>query len=188
MAKLSTSGTEIDVLVNNAGIYQELDITDNACSFDDWQQHWQQTLEVNLLGPANLCYLVAEQMISARQNQTQAKRIINISSRGAFRGEPEAVAYGASKAGINALTQSLAIKLAPHQISVTAVAPGFVETDMVADLLASAEGEKMRAQSPFNRVASPRDVVSAVLYLASDGAEFSSGTIIDVNGASYLRS
>ncbi len=114
-------------------------------------------------------------------------RIINISSRGAFRGEPTKPAYGASKAGLNSLTQSLAVALAPHKIYVGAVAPGFVDTELAADRLNSPEGEAIRAQSPFNRVATPEEVAHAVYFLASEGAEFSTGTIIDVNGASYLR-
>jgi 3-oxoacyl-[acyl-carrier protein] reductase len=115
-------------------------------------------------------------------------RIVNISSRGAFRGEPIKPAYGASKAGLNSLSQSLAVALAPHNIFVGAVAPGFVNTELTADRLNGAEGDEIRRQSPFNRVAEPEEVAHAVLFLASAGAEFSTGTIIDVNGASYLRS
>ena len=115
-------------------------------------------------------------------------RIVNISSRGAFRGEPIKPAYGASKAAINSLTQSLAIALAEHRIFVGAVAPGFVNTDLTSARLASSEGDEIRAQSPFNRVAEPEEVAYAVLFLASEGAEFSTGTIIDVNGASHMRS
>ena len=115
-------------------------------------------------------------------------RIVNISSRGAFRGEPTAPAYGASKAALNSLGQSLAKLLAPHNIFVGTVAPGFVETDMAAERLAAADGDEIRAQSPLGRVAKPQEVAYAALFLASAGAEFSTGTIIDVNGASYLRS
>ena len=86
------------------------------------------------------------------------------------------------------MSQSLAQKLAPYDISVGLVAPGFVETDMVGDLLSSPIGESIRGQSPFGRVASPEEVAKAVIFLASPGTEFMSGTIIDVNGASYLRS
>lgn len=181
--KLTNEQQNVDILVNNAGIYHELELN-SATSFDDWQDNWQHTLAVNLQAPANLAFLVAQQMLAT----STAGRIINISSRGAFRGEPEAMAYGASKAAINSLTQSLAVKLAPSNIAVAAVAPGFVATDMVSDLLASAKGDEIRGQSPFNRVAEPADVAAAVMYLASDAAEFASGTIIDVNGASYLRS
>ena len=114
-------------------------------------------------------------------------RIVNITSRGAYRGEPIKPAYGASKAGLTSLSQSLAVALAPHKIFVGAVAPGFVNTELTADRLASAEGAEIKAQSGFNRVAEPKEVAHAVLFLASEGAEFSTGTVIDVNGASYLR-
>lgn len=171
----------VDILINNAGIgnYHPID----SCSFEDWQQSWQETLATNLLGPANLCHCVASKMIDAGGG-----RIINISSRGAFRGEPIKPAYGASKAALNSLTQSLAIALAKYKIFVAAVAPGFVNTELTAERLASPEGDEIRAQSPFNRVAEPEEVAYAALFLASEGAEFSTGTIIDVNGASYLRS
>ena len=172
---------KLDIVVNNAGIgiYHPLETT----SFEDWQAAWQQTIDTNLLGPANICFCAARHMI-----ENGGGRIVNITSRGAFRGEPTKPAYGASKAALNSLTQSLAVALAPHKIFVGAVAPGFVNTDLTADRLNSPEGEEIRAQSPFNRVAEPAEVAHAVLFLASTGAEFSTGTIIDVNGASYLRS
>ena len=170
----------LDILVNNAGIFRAHPI--DTVSFDDWQEKWHATLTVNLLAPANLCYHAAQHMINAGGG-----RIVNVSSRGAFRGEPESPAYGASKAGLNAMTQSLAQKLAPHNIFVAAVAPGFVETDMARDVLNGPRGNDLRNQSPLKRVAKPEEVAHAVLFLASKGAEFSTGAIIDVNGASYLR-
>ena len=171
----------LDILVNNAGIFEAHPI--DSVDFATWQAAWQRTLNVNLVAPANLCYQAAQMMI-----ERGGGKIVNVSSRGAFRGEPEAPAYGASKAGLNAMSQSLAQKLAPHNISVGVVAPGFVETDMVWDLLKSPRGEEVRNQSPFGRVAKTEEVAHAVLFLASEGAGFSSGAIIDVNGASYLRS
>jgi NAD(P)-dependent dehydrogenase (short-subunit alcohol dehydrogenase family) len=110
-----------------------------------------------------------------------------VASRGAFRGEPRQPAYGASKAGLIAFGQSLARALGPAGISVTAVAPGFTQTDMAADELAGELGEKRRAESPIGRVATPEDVAAAVLFLASPQAELASGTVLDVNGASHLR-
>lgn len=171
----------LDIVVNNAGIgiYHSVEASD----YEDWQSAWRQTLDANLLGPANVCFCAAKFMIA-----NGGGRIVNVSSRGAFRGEPTKPAYGASKAGLNSLSQSLAVALAPHNIFVGAVAPGFVNTELTADRLNSSEGEEIRAQSPFNRVAEPEEVAHAVLFLASKGAEFSTGTIIDVNGASYLRS
>jgi NAD(P)-dependent dehydrogenase (short-subunit alcohol dehydrogenase family) len=171
----------LDVLVNNAGIYKEHKI--NEISFEAWQQAWQETMNTNLVGVSNLCYFAARQMI--KQNKG---KIINISSRGAFRGEPNHPGYGASKAGLNAMSQSLAVALAPHNITVGVIAPGYVETDMVAAYLNSEEGEAVKKQSPLNRVARPEEVARAVAIFASEGNQFMTGGIIDVNGASYLRS
>ncbi len=170
----------LDILVNNAGIFEEHRLAD--VSYDEWQQQWQATLNANLIGPANLRYCAARHMI-----EHGGGRIVNVSSRGAVRGEPDAPAYGASKAGMNAMGQSLAKALAPHGIFIGTVAPGFVETDMVTEHLADERGDAIRNQSPLGRVAKPEEVAYAVLFLASDGAQFATGAIIDVNGASYLR-
>ena len=172
---------KLDIVVNNAGIgvYHPLPTT----NYEDWQQAWRKTIDANLIGPANICFCAAKHMIDQGGG-----RIVNITSRGAFRGEPTKAAYGASKAGLNSLSQSLAVALAEYKIFVGAVAPGFVNTELTADRLNGPEGAEIKAQSPFNRVAQPEEVAHAVLFLASDGAEFSTGTIIDVNGASYLRS
>ena len=171
----------IEILVNNAGISEEHPL--NSVSFEAWRGIWEQTLATNLHGPAHLCYLLGRHMVAEGGG-----RIVNVSSRGAFRGEPEAPAYGASKAGLNALGQSLARALAPHNVFVHTVAPGFVETDMAADILASPRGEDIRSQSPLNRVARPDEVARTVLFLAAEGTEFLTGCIVDLNGASYLRS
>lgn len=102
-------------------------------------------------------------------------------------GEPEAPAYGASKAAVHAMAQSLAVSLAPYGIAVAAVAPGFIQTDMTAAMLAGPAGDGLRAQSPFGRVAEPADVASAVAWLALADSMWASGAVIDLNGASYLR-
>ena len=120
-------------------------------------------------------------------SQAGGGRIVNVSSRGAFRGEPRHPAYGASKAGLIAFGQSLARALGPHGISVTSVAPGFTETDMAGDELVGEGGDARRAESPLGRVATPEEVAAAVVFLASPEATLASGTVIDVNGASYLR-
>jgi NAD(P)-dependent dehydrogenase (short-subunit alcohol dehydrogenase family) len=171
---------KIDVLVNNAGVYEFHPIATTA--FEDWQRSWEKTIFTNLLGPAHLSFNVARHMM-----KSGAGKIINITSRGAFRGEPDAPAYGASKAGLNAFSQSMAQALAPHNIFMYAVAPGFVETDMAASLLSGPEGDAIRAQSPLNRVARPAEVARVVLFLADEGTDYLTGSIIDVNGASYLR-
>ncbi len=173
-------GGGLDVLVNNAGIYElhpplEVD-------YDVWQEHWRRTLGINLIGASNACWCAARHMAAAGGG-----RIVNVTSRGAFRGEPKSPAYGASKAGLNALSQSLAAALAPDGIYVFAVAPGFVETAMARPYLTSEMGEEIRRQSPLGRVATAGDVAYWVGCLADERANFATGAIVDVNGASYLR-
>jgi 3-oxoacyl-[acyl-carrier protein] reductase len=173
---------QIDVLVNNAGIFQAHPVTE--VSYAQWQAAWQATIGVNLIGAANVTWCVVEHM----REIGAGGQIINVSSRGAFRGEPGQPAYGASKAGLNAFGQSLAQALAPLGITVATVAPGFVETEMAADALAGPDGDRIRADSPFGRVGRPAEIAAAVVYLASAPAQWASGAILDLNGASYLRS
>jgi NAD(P)-dependent dehydrogenase (short-subunit alcohol dehydrogenase family) len=168
----------IDVVVNNAARYEPHPITD--VSYEQWQAQWRATIDVNLLGAANVIHC-------ALRHMKRGGRIVNVSSRGAFRGEPRQPAYGASKAGLNAMGQSLARALAPLGIAVATVAPGYVETDMSNRDLKSPRGPDIRAESPFNRVALPEEVAAAILWLASPEAEWASGAILDLNGASYLR-
>jgi 3-oxoacyl-[acyl-carrier protein] reductase len=187
----------IDVLVNNAATFDEHPIAE--VSYAQWQEAWRRTIDVNLIGAANVTYCVVRHMLARGERgergvggasegpRRTGGRIVNVSSRGAFRGEPRVPAYGASKAGLNALGQSLAQALAPHGISVATVAPGFVQTDMAAEHLSGPGGDAIRAQSPFGRVARPDEVAAAVFYLASAEAEWTSGAILDINGASYLR-
>jgi 3-oxoacyl-[acyl-carrier protein] reductase len=171
----------LDVLVNNAGVYVKHQIAE--VSYEQWQAAWRDVIGVNLTGAANATWCAVRHMIAGGGGG----RIVNVSSRGAFRGEPRHPAYGASKAGLNAFGQSLARDLAPYGIAVAGVAPGYVATDMAAGLLAGPEGDEIRAQSPFGRVATPAEIAAAVVYLASPEAEWASGAILDLNGASYLR-
>ena len=171
----------LDTLINNAGIFLPHPI--DEVNYNTWQTQWLRTIQVNLTGAANLCYCAAQEMIKHKWG-----RIINITSRGAFRGEPNHPAYGASKAGLNALSQSLAVKLAPYNIGVFAVAPGFIETDMAKPVLEGPQGESIRQQSPLNRVGLPQEVAHAVLFYASSASDYLTGGILDINGASYLRS
>ncbi|MFD9305996.1 SDR family NAD(P)-dependent oxidoreductase [Streptomyces sp. NPDC060048] len=171
----------IDVLVNNAAVMVAHPLP--TTSYADWQAAWRQTAAVNLFGTANLSYCAARHMIDGGREG----RVVNIGSRGAFRGEPDHPAYGATKAALHALGQSLAVSLAPHGIAVASVAPGFVATERVAGRLDGEEGERIRAQSPFGRVGTPGEIAAAVLHLASPAARWSSGAVLDVNGASYLR-
>lgn len=176
------SATErIDVLVNNAAIFQPHPILD--VDLQEWLSKWQTTVATNLMGPANLTYCVARHMI-----EHGGGKIITISSRGAFRGEPGAPAYGATKAGLNAMSQSLAKALAPRRVFFYVIAPGFVATDRVAPILNGPRGDDIRNQSPMARVAKPEEVAHTAAFLAAEGSEYLTGCIVDVNGASYLRS
>ncbi len=171
----------LDVLVNNAGLF--VAHPPATSSWEHWQQVWQQTLDVNLTAAAHATFAAVPHL-----RRRGGGAVVNVSSRGAFRGEPDNPAYGASKAGLNAFGQSMAVALAPFDIAVGTVAPGFVETDMAREVLDGPDGDAVRAQSPFGRVARAEEVAAAVHWLASPEARFASGTIIDVNGASYLRS
>jgi NAD(P)-dependent dehydrogenase (short-subunit alcohol dehydrogenase family) len=170
----------LDVLVNNAASI--VTHPPGEVTYEEWQAAWRRTLDVNLLGSANAAFCALPYLRASGSG-----RIVNVSSRGAFRGEPDQPAYGASKAGLNALGQSLARALAGDGIAVSTVAPGFVATDMANEALKAPRGADIRAQSPFDRVARPEEVAAAVLYLASPEAEWASGAILDLNGASYLR-
>jgi NAD(P)-dependent dehydrogenase (short-subunit alcohol dehydrogenase family) len=171
----------LDVLVNNAGVFREHPPA--TSSWERWQEVWKETLDVNLSAAAHATFAAVPHL-----RRRGGGAVVNVSSRGAFRGEPDCPAYGASKAGLNAFGQSMAVALAPFDIAVTAVAPGFVETDMAREVLDGPEGDAVRAQSPFGRVARAEEVAAAVFWLASAEARFASGTIVDLNGASYLRS
>ncbi len=185
----------VDVLVNNAALYStdagsghrlSLDVAHST--YAEWSDAWRRTVDVNLLGTANVSYLVARQMIDRPPvGGLPVGCIVSVGSRGAYRGEPEVPAYGATKAGVHALTQSLAVALAPHGIACCGIAPGFIDTEMAATRLAGAEGDAIRAQSPFGRVATPEEVATAVMSLAQPGAQWAAGAIVDFNGASYLH-
>ncbi|MBC9711915.1 SDR family oxidoreductase [Streptomyces sp. TRM66268-LWL] len=171
----------IDVLVNNAAVNLRHPLPETP--YEEWTALWQRHLAVNVLATANLSHLAARRIIE----QGGGGRIVNIGSRGAFRGEPDHPAYGATKAAVHALGQSLAVSLAPYGIGVASVAPGFFDTERVAHRLEGAEGAAIRAQSPFGRVASADEIAEAVRWLASPAAEWASGTVLDLNGASHLR-
>lgn len=181
IAKADQEFNGLDVLVNNAGIAETHQV--DGIDYQTWQESWQRVMEANLTAPANLSFCAAKRMMTRGGG-----RIVNVSSRGAFRGEPNMPWYGASKAGMNAMGQSMAQALAPRGVLVYTVAPGFVETEMARTLLDSETGDAIRSQSPFGRVAMPEEVANAICYLALEAPAFMTGCIIDVNGASYLRS
>lgn len=175
----------VDVLVNNAAVAPD-ESNRHAIAevpYPDWKASWQRMVQVNLLGAADLTYAVARHLIARGAGGS----VVNVGSRGAFRGEPDFPAYGASKAALQAFGQSMAVALAPHGISVSSVAPGFIATERQEAKLAGPRGRELRSQSPFGRVGTPEEVAAAVHHLASAEATWSSGAVLDLNGASHLR-
>ena len=116
--------SDLNIVINNAALVEQIDM--NEMSYNDWIQYWRKTLDVNLLGPADLTFLCANRM-----KMNGGGKFINISSRGAFRGEPKAPAYGSSKSALNSFGQSMALALAKNNIFFYTFAPGFVDTDRV---------------------------------------------------------
>jgi|SRR5579872_1573864 len=173
----ATAGGRIDAVVNNAGIFPGHPPL--TTDFAKWTEAWQRTLSVNLIGAAHLSFCAARAMASQGGG-----RIVNISSRAAFRGEPTAPAYAASKAGMNAFSQSMAKALAPKGVYVFVVAPGWVSTERVAEDI---KNPAVLADQPLGRVATPEEVAKVVTFCALDAPPSLTGAVLDVNGASYLR-
>jgi NAD(P)-dependent dehydrogenase (short-subunit alcohol dehydrogenase family) len=170
----------LDVLVNAAGQFTPQDITSE--NYEEWQAAWQSSIELNLMAPLNLAFHAAKPMM-----QQGSGKIINITSRGAFRGEPNAPAYGASKSGLNSATQSLALALGGHGICVYAIAPGWTETPAASPRIRKQGWDDVAAQSPLGRIGRPSEIGNLVAFLAGNETEYLTGAIIDANGASYLR-
>jgi len=178
----------VDILINNAGVY--LDHSPLRTAYEVWQSAWQHTLATNLMAPADLSLLAAQSMAAREEPLGEGfgrGRIVNVSSRGAFRGEPDAPAYAASKAGLNALSQSLARALAPSAVYLYCIAPGWVDTEMATSHLSGPKGSEILAQHPLGRINSAGEVAQAAVYCALDAPAAMTGCVIDVNGASYLR-
>jgi NAD(P)-dependent dehydrogenase (short-subunit alcohol dehydrogenase family) len=175
--EVTAAFNRVDALVNNAGIYDAHPPA--TAEYAAWNEVLQRTVATNLLGPARLSFFAARSM--AEQG---SGRIVNISSRGAFRGEPTAPAYAASKAALNALGQSFAKAFASKGVQVFAVAPGWVSTERVA---AHVQDPVVLADQPLGRVASPEEVAKVVTFCVLDAPASLTGAVLDVNGASYLR-
>lgn len=179
-AALDALGGQVDVLVNNAGIFEAtpLDSADDA-----WLAGWERTLQVNLTAAAQLCRL------AVRHFQAQGGgRIVNVASRAAYRGDsPAHWHYAAAKAGMVAMTKTIARGYARDGVYAFAVCPGFTMTGMADDYLASRGGAALLADIPLGKVADPAEVASAVRYLALEAPPSMTGAVLDVNGASYVR-
>jgi 3-oxoacyl-[acyl-carrier protein] reductase len=167
----------VDAVVNNAGIYtQHPPVT---ADYEEWNEVVQRTLATNFFGPARLSFFAARTMA-----QRGSGRIVNISSRAAFRGEPSAPAYAASKAALNAFGQSFAKAFASKGVQIFTVAPGWVDTERVA---AQVQDPAVLADQPLGRVATPDEVAQVVAFCVLEAPISLTGAVLDVNGASYLR-
>ncbi len=171
----------IDVLVNNAGVFEAAP----AGSADaEWAAAWERTLRINLRASADLCRLA---VLHFRERK-QSGRIVNIASRAAYRGDsPDHWHYAASKAGMVAMTKTIARAYAGEGIYAFAVCPGFTATGMVEEYIASRGGEKLLADIPLGRPATPDEIAETIRWLAADAPPSATGAVIDVNGASYVR-
>jgi 3-oxoacyl-[acyl-carrier protein] reductase len=165
----------IDILVNNAGIIRRGTIDTVT------EEDWDRVIEVNLKGTFNCCKAVVDIM-----KQQRYGKIVSISSISGKLGDiTSAPGYGPSKAGIDALTKTLARQLAPYGINVNAVSPHAIETEMSAQWSEERQKEII-ASIPLGRLGKPEDVAEAVLFLASDEASFITGEILDVNGGALM--
>lgn len=178
---LERLGGRIDVLVNNAGIFEAASLD---LSHDEWVESWERTLRINLVAAAELCRLA---ILHFRERGTGG-RIVNVSSRAAYRGDsPDHPHYAASKAGMVALTKTIARGHAGEGIYAFAVCPGFTVTGMVEEYIASRGGPAFLADIPLGRPAAADEVAETVRWLALDAPASATGTILDVNGASFVR-
>jgi len=181
-AALRRLGGRIDVLVNNAGIYEG--VADDS-SDDDWHSAWNRTLTINLQASADLCRLAVGHF---QGREGSVGRIVNIASRAAYRGDsPDHWHYAASKAGMIGMTKSIARGYAGQGILAFAVAPGFTVSEMTQDYLQGRGGAQILADIPLGRVASTDEVAEVIRWLAIDAPASATGSVIDVNGASYVR-
>jgi len=181
-AALSRLNGRIDVLVNNAGIYEAVaDFADD----DEWHAQWARTMTINLQAAADLCRLAVTHF---REREGEVGRIVNIASRAAYRGDSsQHWHYAASKAGMIGMTKSIARGYAAQGILAFAVAPGFTVSEMTEEYLQGRGGAQIIADIPLGRVATTDEVAEVIRWLATDAPASSTGSVIDVNGASYVR-
>jgi NAD(P)-dependent dehydrogenase (short-subunit alcohol dehydrogenase family) len=178
---LEALGGQIDVLVNNAGVFEAVAV---EAPLAEWQAGWARTMQINLQAAADLCRAAVLHF----QARGGGGRIVNVASRAAYRGDsPAHWHYAASKAGMIGMTKSIARGYAREGILAFGVCPGFVMTGMADDYLASRGGEKLLADIPLGRVASPEEVASAIAYLALEAPASMTGAVLDINGASFVR-
>ncbi len=178
---LDRLGGRIDVLINNAGVYESVadDVDD-----EEWHAQWKRTMTINLQAAADLCRLA----IGHFRDRGEGGRIINVASRAAFRGDSSRHwHYAASKAGIVGMTRSIARGYASENVLAFAVAPGFTVSEMTEEYLQGRGGAQIVADIPLGRVATTAEVAEVIRWLATDAPASATGSVIDVNGASYVR-
>ncbi|AJA10358.1 short-chain dehydrogenase/reductase SDR [Sphingopyxis fribergensis] len=180
-ASLDRLAGRIDVLVNNAGVFEANPIGDPDA---EWLANWNRTMQVNLTASAQLC----RHAVLHWQERGVPGRIVNIASRAAYRGDsPAHWHYAASKSGMVAMTKTIARAYAKDGILAFAICPGFTMTGMAEEYLASRGGDKLLADIPLGRVAMPDEVGEMARWCALDAPPSMTGAVLDVNGASYVR-
>ena len=183
---LDELGGEIHVLVNNAGIYEA--VADNV-SDDEWHSAWRRTMTINLQAAADLSRLAASHILDRGGAKDEIRgRIVNVASRAAFRGDsPQHWHYAASKGAMVSMTKTIARGYAGEGILCFAVAPGFTVSEMTTEYLQGRGGAKIIADIPLGRVASTDEIAEVIRWLSTDAPASATGSIIDANGASYVR-
>ena len=178
---LDRLGGRIDVLVNNAGIFEAVEYDAPP---EEWHAAWARTMTINLQAAADLSRLA----IGHFRSREGGGRIVNVASRAAFRGDsPRHWHYAASKAGMIGMTKSIARGYAAENILAFAVAPGFTVSEMTDDYLTGRGGAQILADIPLGRVATTDEVGETIRWLATQAPASATGAVIDVNGASYVR-
>jgi 3-oxoacyl-[acyl-carrier protein] reductase len=165
----------LDIVVANAGIWASAPIDEMS------DGEWREMIDVNLTGTFHVLRAAVPPM-----KERGGGLIVTVSSTAAQRGEAFHAHYAATKGAIQSLTKSLAVELAPHDIAVNCVAPGWVETDMTRDVLCGPDADAIRASIPLGRPGTPEEIAGAVLFLASDLAAYVNGEVLNVNGGSVL--
>ncbi|MEN9683742.1 MAG: hypothetical protein RLZZ427_1493 [Pseudomonadota bacterium] len=180
-AALERSGGQIDLLINNAGLFEANPITRPN---GEWVAGWEETLRINLTAAAELSRYAVQHWLDGER----AGRIVHIASRAGYRGDsPDHWHYAAAKGGMIAMHKTIARQYAARGVMSYAICPGFTDTSMADDYLASRGGAGLLADIPLGRVASPQEIATMAVFCALDAPESMTGAVLDANGASYVR-